>query len=165
MLHHNVSFLTYSCTLLSCRGFVWLLGNLNQCCWFRDTCNLQVWCLVGCCLATKRSGSGGGVNGCGSCWGVVVSKKLLTFPGQNSICPSRSCCLASFPGPARSSLAVQNWPCAFVACSTKFASARISYCKRQTHRAWERGYMLLHLGNITIIYMQNIHHRSGKFCY
>ena len=28
-------------------------------------------------------------------------------------------------------------PCAFVACSTKFAQRRISYCKRRTCRAWE----------------------------
>ena len=36
------------------------------------------------------------------------------------------CKLASFPGPACSSLAVRN-------------SRRISYCKQQTCRAWERG--------------------------
>ena len=34
--------------------------------------------------------------------------------------------IASFPGPARSSLAVRN-------------SRRIPYCKRRTRRAWERG--------------------------
>ena len=43
--------------------------------------------------------------------------------------------LASFPGPARSSLAVRN-------------SRRISYCKRRTpiYRAWEQGYERTHVG-------------------
>ena len=31
--------------------------------------------------------------------------------------------------------------CTFIACSTKFAQN--SYCKQQTHRAWERGYIIV----------------------
>ena len=41
----------------------------------------------------------------------------------------RSIIVASFPGPARSSLAVRN-----------SRRGPISYCKRRTRRAWERGY-------------------------
>ena len=43
--------------------------------------------------------------------------------------------LASFPGPACSALAVRN-----SLRGNQIGPARISYWKRQTHGAWERGY-------------------------
>ena len=82
-----------------------------------------------------------------ACWPHVLNKSvfMLAHPSYLNVCfcvvhlvvfifallctDSRFCTLpnlASFPGPARSSLAVRN-------------SLRISYCKRGTRRAWERG--------------------------